>query len=60
MKYDELIREYTPCPLCGSDEIEPWPHPPKDSVLKVVCNGCGGVFVSSKSDTNGSKEVRIK
>ena len=57
MNYDEMIQKHMPCPLCGSEDIEPWPHPPGDERLKVICHGCSRVWVSSKSDTKRKKNL---
>lgn len=42
--YDELLRAYTPCPVCGSDMVEPWKHPVGIKDKRVVCHNCSRVF----------------
>jgi len=49
MKYDELLRKYTPCPHCGSEDVEPWTRP-KKNYPRVICHECSIVWVDSSYD----------
>lgn len=48
MKYDQMLADHTPCPLCGSEDVDPWPHPIGIKDPRVVCHGYARVWVSQE------------